>query len=53
MLVKEQSLILPFLDTLQAQSEVHMLGGIPLFFKHIIYIRPQQTIMIIIIKSTC
>lgn len=40
MLVKEQSLILPFLDTLQAQSEVHMLGGIPLFFKHIIYIRP-------------
>lgn len=39
MLVKEKSLILPFLDTLQAQSEVHMLGGIPLFFKHIIYIR--------------
>lgn len=38
MLVKEKSPSLTFLDTLQAQNEVCMLGGIPLFFKHVIYI---------------
>lgn len=36
MLVKEKSLSLPFLDTLQAQNEVCMLGGIASFFKHVI-----------------